>query len=150
MVTYSIARDAVAVPENGTGVLVPLNTPRDGGDDSLIITAITLLDRKWPHLRREGEVLVRAHVGRSDDRRFTDLDDDALVDRVRSELVHLFGRFDSPRDVMVQRWPVGLPQYRVHHDRLVAAARAAARGPTSSIQTMPTARSTTASAMSSG
>ena len=32
------------------------------------VTACTFLDRKWPHLAREGEVLLRASLGRFDDR----------------------------------------------------------------------------------
>jgi len=58
-------------------------------------TAVTFLDRKWPHLRRDDDVIVRAHVGRIDDlrdsmnRRFED-----LRDLLKSEVKRLEERFD--------------------------------------------------------
>jgi oxygen-dependent protoporphyrinogen oxidase len=124
MITFSIDRTRVTLPEHGTGVLVPLGTTWSG-DGSMMVTAITLLDRKWPHLALEGDVLLRAHVGRSDDTRWMDLDDDELVARVIGELAVLLGNFASPNETLVQRWLPGLPQYYVGHEKMVAAARAA-------------------------
>jgi oxygen-dependent protoporphyrinogen oxidase len=124
MITFSIDRTRVTLPEHGTGVLVPLGTTWSG-DGSMMVTAITLLDRKWPHLALERDVLLRAHVGRSDDTRWMDLDDDELVTRVIGELAVLLGNFASPNETLVQRWLPGLPQYYVGHEKMVAAARAA-------------------------
>lgn len=125
MVTFAVPRAQVTLPERGTGVLVPLRTDW-AGEGSMLVTAITLLDRKWPHLARAHDHVVRAHVGRSDDERWMDLDDDELTSRVAEELAVLLGRFDGPFDALVQRWPGGLPQYLVGHERLVAGAKAAA------------------------
>lgn len=127
MVTLSYARGEVTLPARGTGVLIPLGTPWRG-EGSLMVTAVTFLDRKWPHLRRDDDVLVRAHVGRSDDDRWTQLSDEELTARVASELAVVLARAGAPRETLVQRWPEGLPQYRLHHERLVGGARAAARG----------------------
>lgn len=125
MVTFSLERDDVVLPERGTGVLVPLGTSWSGAS-SMMVTAITFLDRKWPRLRRDDDVVVRAHVGRIDDERWLTMDDDELVARVEAELAVLLPRFTTPRHSLVQRWPSGLPQYLVGHDRLVAAAKGAA------------------------
>ena len=124
MVNLCLARRDLTLPEYGTGVLVPLGTSWSG-QGSLMVTAITFLDRKWPHLYREENVLLRAHVGRIDDQRWASLDDQELIDRVGRELRVLLGDFATPLDAMVQRWPDGLPQYLVGHDRLVASAKAA-------------------------
>jgi oxygen-dependent protoporphyrinogen oxidase len=88
-------------------------------------TALTFLDRKWPHLYRRDDVLLRAHVGRSDDTRWCDLSDDELVQRLNSELRVLLPKWGAPTETLVQRWPQGLPQYRVGHDQLVEKARTA-------------------------
>jgi oxygen-dependent protoporphyrinogen oxidase len=125
MLTFSVAREDIEVPAHGTGVLVPLGTAWSG-EGSLMITAITLLDRKWPHLAREHDVLLRAHVGRIDDERAIGLDDEELTERVVSELRVLLGRFGPPLESLVQRWPSALPQYRVGHEQLVTEARRAA------------------------
>ena len=124
MVSFCLARGDVTLPEYGTGVLVPLGTSWSG-EGSLMVTAITFLDRKWPHLYREESVLLRAHVGRIDDQRWATMDEQELIDRVGRELRVLLGGFATPLDAMVQRWPDGLPQYLVGHDRLVASAKAA-------------------------
>jgi protoporphyrinogen/coproporphyrinogen III oxidase len=124
IVTFSIPRDAVTLPSRGTGVLVPLHTPWSG-QGSLMVTALTFLDRKWPHLYRSEDALLRAHVGRSDDTRWSDLSDDELAQRLNSELTFLLPKWGVPTGSLVQRWPEGLPQYRVGHDRLVERARAA-------------------------
>lgn len=125
MVTFAIARSAVTLPEHGTGVLVPLDTSWSG-EGSMMVTAVTLLSRKWPHLERDEDVLLRAHVGRIDDERWREMDDEELASRVARELAVLFSRFETPTSTLVQRWLPGLPQYLVGHDKLVASARAAA------------------------
>jgi oxygen-dependent protoporphyrinogen oxidase len=91
-----------------------------------MVTAVTFLDRKWPRLQREDDVILRAHVGRIDDQRFMDLSDDELTRRVVDELAVLLPRFDTPTASLVQRWLDGLPQYRVGHEQLVEKARIAA------------------------
>ena len=92
----------------------------------MMITAVTLLDRKWPRLRRESDTLVRAHVGRSDDARWSEMDDDELRDRVRDELAVLLPRCGDVLASLVQRWPRALTQYTLgHRDRVERARRAA-------------------------
>ncbi len=125
MVTFSVARNAIATGTKGTGILVPLDTPWSG-DGSMMVTAVTFLDRKWPHLRRDDDVLLRAHVGRVDDLRWSELSDDELISRVGDELRVLLGTFGPPNDALVQRWPGGLPQYYLGHDAMVTNARTAA------------------------
>lgn len=124
MVTFSIPRANVTLPDRGTGILVPLGTPWSG-EGSMMVTAVTFLDRKWPRLRRDEDVLLRAHVGRSDDARWSELNDDELIRRVSNELAVLLPKWSSPSESLVQRWPLGLPQYRVGHERLVEQARIA-------------------------
>jgi oxygen-dependent protoporphyrinogen oxidase len=121
VITFVFDAADTTLPPTGTGVLVPLAT--EWHDDVMMITAITFLDRKWAHLRRDGQILLRAHVGRIDDRRCEVLSDDALAQRVRDELTTILGRVGAPIDVCVQRWPQGLPQYYVGHLDLVARAR---------------------------
>jgi oxygen-dependent protoporphyrinogen oxidase len=125
MVTFCLSSTEVTLPLHGTGVLVPLRTSWPGGD-TMMVTALTLLDRKWPHLRREGDVLLRAHVGRIDDQRSDSLNDEELTERVSNELRVLLGEFGPARASLVQRWPSALPQYHVGHQPLVEQARRAA------------------------
>ena len=122
MVTFSVATSNIELPEHGTGVLVPLGTPWSE-DDSLMVTAITFLDRKWTRLQRPEDVILRAHVGRIDDERWTKLSDNELTERVSRELNFLLKRFTSPLESLVQRWPQGLPQYYVGHSDVSATAK---------------------------
>jgi len=125
MVTFAIRSEAVTLPSSGTGVLVPLGT-RWSGEGSMMVTAVTFLDRKWPRLRRDDDVILRAHVGRIDDTRWMDMGDDELTSRVAAELAVLLPRFTTSDSSLVQRWPSGLPQYYAGHDALVTDAKAAA------------------------
>jgi len=124
MITLQFRRSALRLPAHGTGLLVPLGSTF--GDDIFMTTAVTFLDRKWPHLRQPDDVLLRVHVGRSDDRRFSGFSDEALVARVLDELATLFGPLDAPLDTLVQRWHEGLPQYLLGHSEIVSRASAAA------------------------
>ena len=126
VVTLSLERATTDLPATGTGLLVPLATPWPG-PETMLVTALTFLDRKWPHLRRDGDALVRAHVGRSDDARWRDLDDDALVARVCDETRHVLGRIGPVRTAHVARWPSALAQYELGHASRVDAARVGAR-----------------------
>jgi oxygen-dependent protoporphyrinogen oxidase len=121
MITFVFDAEDTVLPPTGTGVLIPLGT--EWNDDIMMTTAITFLDRKWNHLRRDGEILLRAHVGRIDDRRSEVLGDEALIERVRREITTVLGRVGAPLFARVQRWPQGLPQYYVGHQELVARAR---------------------------
>lgn len=123
MITFVFDARDTTLPPSGTGVLVPLAT--EWNDDIMMTTAVTFLDRKWEHLRRDGEILLRAHVGRIDDRRSEVLSDEALIERIRSELDTILGAVGTPSSARVQRWPQGLPQYYVGHTQLVARARRA-------------------------
>ena len=125
MVTFCVPRDEITLPPQGTGVLIPLNT-HWSGEGTLMVTAVTFLDRKWPRLQRDGDVILRAHVGRSDDVRWQDFSDDELTSRVAAELSVVLPRFGAASSSLVQRWPLGLAQYHVGHDALVKRARAAA------------------------
>jgi oxygen-dependent protoporphyrinogen oxidase len=124
MVTFALAREEITLPPSGTGILVPLHTSW-AGEGSMMVTAVTFLDRKWPHLARENDVVLRAHVGRSDDARWTEMSDETMTKRVGEELAVLLPRFGTPRETLVQRWPLGLPQYHLGHERLVDEARTA-------------------------
>ncbi len=124
IVTLAVERSALRLPPSGTGILVPLGTPFQS--DSLMITAITFLERKWPHLAVTDHAVLRAHVGRIDDERFMALSDDELVARVTNELALLLPGFPPVSEARVDRHVSALPQYRVGHEALVAAAQDAA------------------------
>lgn len=125
MATLRVARGALTLPAHGTGILVPLATQWTG-EGSMMTTAVTFLDRKWPHLRRDEDVLLRVHVGRIDDLRWNEMSDEELVARACAELTALLPRFAEATDALVQRWPESLPQYYLGHQKMVAEARAAA------------------------
>lgn len=124
MITLQVPRNAAIERVHGTGILVPLETPF--GSDTFLTTAVTFLDRKWAHLASASDHLVRLHVGRIDDERWSSFSDDDLIGRVVAELAVLLGAPVTVIDALVQRWPLGLPQYLVGHQPLVAKARTAA------------------------
>jgi oxygen-dependent protoporphyrinogen oxidase len=115
LVTFRVDAETVPAPLTGTGFLVPRRSHPSRGSDAWAVTACTYLDQKWPHLARDGEVLLRASLGRIDDRRASEWDDAEVGDRAWSELSTFLGLTGAPRESMVVRFPHSLPQYRVHH-----------------------------------
>jgi oxygen-dependent protoporphyrinogen oxidase len=124
LVTFRVGVDDVPAPLYGTGFLVPRRSPHKGRDP-WAVTACTFLDRKWPHLARDGEVLLRASLGRMDDARPGVWSDGEAVDRAWEELGALMGVTGRPADAVVVRCPDALPQYRVHHLLRTAGVEAA-------------------------
>lgn len=106
--------DAVLPP--GSGFLVPRSEGR-------LVKAATWSSNKWAHVGGDGVTRVRFSVGRVDDRRGLDLDDRILTELVLAEAREALGLAGEPLDVVVQRWPDGLPQYDVGHDKRVASIR---------------------------
>jgi protoporphyrinogen/coproporphyrinogen III oxidase len=121
MVTLAVPRAAIEHPLDGSGFLV-------AGNEDLRMTACSFSSTKWAHLGPaaaadpagpDGSVLLRVSAGRHPDASALDLDDDALVDVLRTELVDAIGldptvRFD-PTTARVTRWRSALPQYRPGH-----------------------------------
>jgi oxygen-dependent protoporphyrinogen oxidase len=124
VVTLVFDEAAIRLPEDGTGILVPSGTAR--GDATYLTSAVTFLDRKWPHLKHEGTVLVRVSVGRIDDRRWEERGDDELVGVLTDELTGLVGLDAAASSSLVTRWPAAFPQYRVNHLVRVDGIEAAA------------------------
>jgi protoporphyrinogen/coproporphyrinogen III oxidase len=114
LVTFRVGSDDLHAPLHGTGFLVPRRSPHKGRE-SWAVTACTYLDRKWPHLAREGEVLLRASLGRVDDTRSGGWSDREVVDQAWEELGALMGVEGRPVSARVTRFDDAFPQYRVHH-----------------------------------
>jgi oxygen-dependent protoporphyrinogen oxidase len=113
VVTMALPPDSVGIPLEGTGFLVPRTSTLDGRP--ALITGVTYLGRKWPHLARPGDELVRASVGRFGDNRHAGLDDEALIAAVVAELAALVGLRGAPLEATVTRWDASFPQYEVGH-----------------------------------
>jgi protoporphyrinogen/coproporphyrinogen III oxidase len=125
VVTLALPEGAIRAELAGTGFLVPRTSTIDGRP--ALITGCTYLDRKWPHLVRPGDQLVRASVGRWGDLRQQDLDDDELTASVVGELAHLIGLDGAPLASLVTRWDDAFPQYDVGHLVKVGAIEKAVR-----------------------
>ncbi len=125
--TFRVPADAVPADLYGTGFLVPRRSPpRTPGGDPWAVTACTFLDRKWQHLARADEVLLRASLGRIDDTRPNGWSDAEIAARAWEELGALMGLTGQPSESTVVRHQAGLPQYRVHHLLRTAGVEAAA------------------------
>ena len=117
LVTLRFGDRGVAHALAGTGFLVPRV---EGG----LVTACTWLTSKWPHLRRPGDVVLRASAGRWGDDRPAGMSDDELVARVLDELGPVVDIREPPIESVVTRWPGAFPQYAPGHLERIAAIEA--------------------------
>ena len=119
LVTFQLDADALTRRLTGTGFLVPA---LQGG----LVTACTFLSTKWPHLAREGDVLIRASAGRAGDDRASSTGDEELIEQMRGELERMIGPLGEPLQAVVTRFADSFPQYLVGHAGRVSAIEAAA------------------------
>jgi oxygen-dependent protoporphyrinogen oxidase len=124
VVTFRVPDDCVPADLFGTGFLVPRRSAPKGREP-WAVTACTYLDHKWPHLAREGEVLLRTSLGRIDDARADEWTDADCAARAWEELGALTGLTGEPTEWTVVRHPQAFPQYRVHHLLRTAGVEAA-------------------------
>ncbi len=125
LVSMAFARDAIGVPLDASGFLVPK-------PEGLAMTACSWSSSKWSHLDDGPYALIRASTGRYRDERALELDDDSLVALLLDELRDAMSLRGEPVDVRVSRWPASFPQYTPGHaqriDALVATLRDEAPG----------------------
>ena len=118
VITLALRSGAVRAPMVGTGFLVPRTSEVLGR--RALVTGCTYLSRKWPHLARPGDELVRLSVGRFGDTRPDELSDDELVRAATTELDAIVGVDGEPEAALVTRWDGAFPQYPAGHLERVA------------------------------
>jgi oxygen-dependent protoporphyrinogen oxidase len=124
MAIVTLAYPQAAFPSlpQGSGYLVP-------AVDGHPVKAVTFSSVKWPHLQREGQlVLVRCSVGRAGEEAVLQRDDGELTAIAGADLAAATGVTGGPAASRVSRWGGGLPQYTVGHLDRVARIRAAVAG----------------------
>ena len=124
VVTFRAPDDCIPADLFGTGFLVPRGSAPKGREP-WAVTACTYLDRKWPHLARDGEIVLRASLGRIDDARADEWTDAECAARAWEELGALTGVTGQPMQWTVVRHRKAFPQYRVHHLLRTAGVEAA-------------------------
>ena len=107
VVTLSLAAGSIRRTARGTGFLVPRTSTVDGRP--ALITGCTYLGRKWPHLARPGDELIRVSVGRFGDDRHRQLDDDELAASVFGELAAVLDIRGTPLATAGHPLGPGLP-----------------------------------------
>lgn len=123
MITLAFDRGAIRSDLDASGCLVP----RDQG---ALISAVSYATSKWAQLRdvERDDVLLRVSAGRFGDDRHLDLDDQALTERVLTDLDRIVGLNAAPTEVRIGRWPRSFPQYAPGHLDRVAALEASLTG----------------------
>jgi oxygen-dependent protoporphyrinogen oxidase len=107
-IAMAYPRASVSGVADGFGFVVPRAEGRD-------LIAATWTSLKWPHRAPPDQLLVRCYVGGVGRESILQLDDRALVARVREELASMCGMTAEPGYVEVNRWMKAMPQYTMGH-----------------------------------
>lgn len=110
VVSMAYRLEDVPRPLDGSGFLVPKGEPLD-------ITASTWVTAKWPHTGQGDLALIRGYLGRAGERDWCSSSDEEILAAVKRDLKTTMGLTAAPVLYRVNRWPDGLPQYKVHHLR---------------------------------
>ena len=107
LATFVTERAAVDHPLDGSGFLVPRS-------EGLLMTACSWASSKWEHCDDGAHAVIRVSAGRTDDRRWLDLDPAELTAALAAELRQTIGLRGEPT-VRLSPWRRSLPQYRPGH-----------------------------------
>jgi oxygen-dependent protoporphyrinogen oxidase len=107
-IAMAYPRTSVSNAAEGFGFVVPRAEGRD-------LIAATWTSLKWPHRAPPDQLLARCYVGGVGRETILQLDDQALVARVREELAEICGVAAEPVYVEVNRWMKAMPQYTLGH-----------------------------------
>jgi oxygen-dependent protoporphyrinogen oxidase len=108
--TISLAyrRAEINHPLDGFGFVVPRAEKRK-------IMASTWTSVKFSRRCPPDSALLRAFVGGAQHEDLLEMDDDAIIDMVRKELMGIMGITADPILTRIYRWDKSMPQYRVGH-----------------------------------
>jgi oxygen-dependent protoporphyrinogen oxidase len=107
-IAMAYPRAAVSGVAEGFGFVVPRAEGRD-------LIAATWTSLKWPHRAPPDQLLVRCYVGGVGRETILQLDNQAMVARVKTELARMCGVTAKPGFVEVNRWMRAMPQYTLGH-----------------------------------
>ena len=107
LVTYVVDKAGLQHDLAGSGFLVPRS-------EGLLMTACSWASSKWDHYDDGRHAILRVSAGRTDDRRWLDLDPAQLLDQLGAELEQTVGLHAEPV-TRITPWRQSLPQYRPGH-----------------------------------
>lgn len=111
-VALAFNKKAIRKELDGTGYVVSRNS-------DFRITACTWTHKKWLHTAPKDKILLRSYVGRHDDQKVVDLNDDEIIDVVLKDLNKTMKITEKPLFTVVTRYKDIMPQYAVgHRERL--------------------------------
>jgi oxygen-dependent protoporphyrinogen oxidase len=113
-------RNAVGHPLNGFGVLVP-------AVEKLSILGVLFNSTLFPGRAPSGQVLLTVFVGGARQPELAGMEDEPLLEKVKSDLSKLLRVTGQPVFRQFVRWPRGIPQYNLDHGEKLAAMEKAER-----------------------
>ena len=114
-ITFAFPSDSVPVFD-GSGFLV-------ARDEGMLTTACSWSSSKWAHFNDDEKTFIRVSVGRFNDGSALQLDDAALIEKLRAELKVFTGLSVEPLATRVSRWPNSFPQYGMGHGEKIRRIR---------------------------
>ena len=108
LIVVAFPESQLTRPLDGYGYVVPRIEQRD-------VMAMTWVSSKWTGRAPEGQVLIRAFVGRAGQSAALEGNDESLVQLTLRELKEVLRLDVVPTMTRVYRWDRGMPQYTMGH-----------------------------------
>jgi oxygen-dependent protoporphyrinogen oxidase len=103
-------KSRVGHPLDGLGFLSTKSTSR-------IISGAQFTSTMYPGRAPDGYISIQAYAGGARNPELGRMPEDQLIARVHRELADTLSITGAPEVVRTRRWPLGLPQYTLGHDR---------------------------------
>lgn len=115
-VALAYDKSAITKELDGTGFVVSRNS-------NYRITACTWTHKKWETTTPDGKALLRAYVGKPNDRDIVQMTDKEITEIVLNDIERSMGITATPEFTVVTRWEQAMPQYTIGHKARIQQLR---------------------------
>lgn len=113
---FAFSKEAIKTIPGGFGIVTPRRS------DSFV-TSVVFLDKKWPSIRNDEEILIGVNFGRNGEDALVSLSNKEIEDSILKDLNTILGISKKPAFRIIKRWPDAIPQFTVSQEEDVQHAK---------------------------
>lgn len=115
-IVFGFSKDAIKNIPKGFGIVTPRRS------DSFV-TSVVFLDKKWPSLKKDEDVLIGVNFGRNGEDALVSLSNKEIEHSLLKDLGIILGVTEKPLFSIIKRWRDAVPQFTVTQEEDVQQAK---------------------------
>lgn len=115
-IIFAFSKEAIKNMPAGFGIVTPRRS------DSFV-TSVVFLDKKWPTLKRNEEVLIGVNFGRDGEDALVSLSNKEIEQSILKDLGIILGITEKPLFRIIKRWANAIPQFTITQEEDIQHAK---------------------------